>query len=373
MKSIISPDEIARVKQANPLNEYLAKRGVELHGTGNRLTALCPFHDEKTPSYTVYLDTADQHAHCFACSFHGDVIEHEQKFTGASFPEACFALGGKDDHPPQHISNVVRKVMASILDPSLEHKVLQPASRVRITNADNSRPDPPRDIHEGSPDELRKLSRLRRLSIASLSLASSAGVLRFATVCGFPSWIVTDASGRAMEARRMDGKEYPAVGKLGERKSHALKNSRKSWPVGIQPQGLDLAHFDTILLVEGQPDLLAGYHFIEAAMANDPHPGRSYKMLPVAILGRSNTIIPPDAQAVFRGKRVRTYSHADSDHKGREAGERWMKQLHSAGAGPIDAFDFRGLFRRDGKPINDLNDCAVIRDADKPELKGLLP
>ena len=50
----------------------------------------------------------------------------------------------------------------------------------------------------------------------------------FAKVCEEPSWILTDGSNRSAEARRIDRKPYPAIGTLGERKSHHLRGSSKS-------------------------------------------------------------------------------------------------------------------------------------------------
>lgn len=39
---------------------------INLSGAGNKLIGLCPFHQEKTPSFTV--DTAKQTYHCFGCA-----------------------------------------------------------------------------------------------------------------------------------------------------------------------------------------------------------------------------------------------------------------------------------------------------------------
>lgn len=57
---------------------------------GNRITALCPFHEEKTPSFTVY---ADQNTfHCYGCQAHGDVINFKMKIDNLSFKEAVKEL-----------------------------------------------------------------------------------------------------------------------------------------------------------------------------------------------------------------------------------------------------------------------------------------
>ena len=81
-----------------------------------------------------------------------------------------------------------------------------------------------------------------------------------------------------------------------------------------------------------------------------------------------------DTQSMLRplmsGMTVRTFPHTDADEGGRLAMEGWAAQIPN---GEADRFNFSGLRRRDGKPVNDLNDCAVIHPEDEPELADLLP
>jgi DNA primase len=82
-------DEIrARVALAGPVGRRvkLAKRGREHVG-------LCPFHNEKTPSFTVSEDKGFYH--CFGCGAHGDVIGFVMRAEGLSFPEAVERLAGE--------------------------------------------------------------------------------------------------------------------------------------------------------------------------------------------------------------------------------------------------------------------------------------
>ena len=82
-------DEIrARVALAGPVGRRvkLAKRGREHVG-------LCPFHSEKTPSFTVSEDKGFYH--CFGCGAHGDVIGFVMRAEGLSFPEAVERLAGE--------------------------------------------------------------------------------------------------------------------------------------------------------------------------------------------------------------------------------------------------------------------------------------
>ena len=81
-------DEIrARV----PLEGAIAKR-VRLTRRGRELIGLCPFHNEKTPSFTVNEDKG--FFHCFGCGEHGDVIGFVMRDEGLGFPEAVERLAG---------------------------------------------------------------------------------------------------------------------------------------------------------------------------------------------------------------------------------------------------------------------------------------
>ena len=67
--------------------EVVSKR-VQLKQVGNRHTGLCPFHDEKTPSFHVYPDGY----HCFGCGAHGTSLGFLMEIDGLNFPEAVEAL-----------------------------------------------------------------------------------------------------------------------------------------------------------------------------------------------------------------------------------------------------------------------------------------
>ncbi len=61
-------------------------------GTQN-FTGLCPFHDEKTPSFSVH--ATRQFYHCFGCGASGDVFTFVQKLESVTFPEAVRAVAQK--------------------------------------------------------------------------------------------------------------------------------------------------------------------------------------------------------------------------------------------------------------------------------------
>ena len=62
---------------------------VQLKKAGGNQMGLCPFHDEKTPSFHVY---ADGHYHCFGCGAHGTTLGFLMEMDGLTFPEAVEAL-----------------------------------------------------------------------------------------------------------------------------------------------------------------------------------------------------------------------------------------------------------------------------------------
>ncbi|WP_069805806.1 DNA primase [Thermogemmatispora onikobensis] len=66
---------------------------VKLQKTGRAFKALCPFHNERTPSFYVFPES--QHWHCFGCHESGDIFTFVQKTQGLDFPEALRYLAEK--------------------------------------------------------------------------------------------------------------------------------------------------------------------------------------------------------------------------------------------------------------------------------------
>jgi len=68
----------------------IIERRVQLKKAGREYQARCPFHDEKTPSFTV--SPQKQFYHCFGCGAHGSAIGFLMNYEGLEFPDAVEEL-----------------------------------------------------------------------------------------------------------------------------------------------------------------------------------------------------------------------------------------------------------------------------------------
>ena len=74
------------------VSQYHRDQGTQLKGGGEWKTALCPFHDDTTPSLRVRLDSGG--FRCMACGAHGgDVLAFHMQRHGLSFIDAAKDLG----------------------------------------------------------------------------------------------------------------------------------------------------------------------------------------------------------------------------------------------------------------------------------------
>ena len=212
---------------------------------------------------------------------------------------------------------------------------------------------PPFD--KGTQADANAMIENRGFSVEGIRLARDRGLLRFGKVCGFRSWVVIDASGKLAQARRVDG-------------SYILH--LVTW------EHENLTHWrdrnKTGRLALWRPE--APTHPLRRRGT------RSYRSPLLHCLGRTATrhmrgCYPGRRQSDagthsdrLRGKRVRIFPH--TDEAGKRALWRWMGQLIGAGA-KVDAFNFKGLMKPDGSPVEDLNDFCKHRIVGRME-GGLL-
>ena len=91
-RGLISEDVINQIRDRTDIVEVVSQH-VSLTRSGQNLKGLCPFHHEKSPSFTV--SPSRQIFHCFGCGAGGNVFTFLTRITGASFPETVRELGRK--------------------------------------------------------------------------------------------------------------------------------------------------------------------------------------------------------------------------------------------------------------------------------------
>jgi hypothetical protein len=294
-------------------------------GSGRSYQARCPAHEDQNPSLSLGQgDDGRILLHCFAgCP-----------------PEAVVAaLGLRESDLFSDSKTRAKTVKKGAVTPQVE------------------RPLPDRSgFKPGAMGQLRRLAAMRPFDLAGLCWAQSRGVLVFGSWYGVDCFGVTDQSGRVLELRRLDGRPFPAVGRLREHKSHSV--GARDYPC--------------IALVEGLPDFLEAHAVALFGQASH-YCNQDVCCVPVAMLSASPAIAE-DALLHFAGKVVRIYAHAE--RAGLLGADKWQQQLQAAGAKHVDVFDFSPYRKRDGQPVNDLYDWREVDPKhyeDKPELWRILP
>jgi DNA primase len=90
--ALISEDSLERVKQAVDIVEVISAH-TDLRRQGARWVGLCPFHEERTPSFSV--DAQEKLYHCFGCGVGGDTIKFVEEKEGLGFAEAVELLADR--------------------------------------------------------------------------------------------------------------------------------------------------------------------------------------------------------------------------------------------------------------------------------------
>ena len=99
-----SPNKLEEIRARADLIEVLSAH-VRLRRAGRNWLGLCPFHEEKTPSFSVNPERGFYH--CFGCGAGGSVFDFVMKVEGLSFPEAVECLArryGITLPPPQYVA-----------------------------------------------------------------------------------------------------------------------------------------------------------------------------------------------------------------------------------------------------------------------------
>ncbi len=93
MAGWIRDEDLALVRERSAIEEVVGEYLQLRNAGGGSLKALCPFHEEKTPSFNV--TPARGLFYCFSCAEGGDVIKFVQKIDNLGFTEAVERLAGR--------------------------------------------------------------------------------------------------------------------------------------------------------------------------------------------------------------------------------------------------------------------------------------
>ncbi len=99
MAGSFSQSFIERVVDSNDIVSVISQH-TALKKSGPRYTGLCPFHNEKTPSFTVTPDK--QLYYCFGCQRGGNVVSFVMDINKYTFPEAVEYLANRAGIPMEY-------------------------------------------------------------------------------------------------------------------------------------------------------------------------------------------------------------------------------------------------------------------------------
>ena len=105
--------DIEKIKANSHIETVIAER-VELKRAGNEYKGLCPFHSEKTPSFSV--SPAKGWYYCFGCGAHGDVLDFVMEYHGVDMPEAGKILGGEEAPDPIYRKRRLERLKVDIYE-----------------------------------------------------------------------------------------------------------------------------------------------------------------------------------------------------------------------------------------------------------------
>lgn len=89
----VTPDQLEAARRAQRISDLVQRAGVKITRHGHEWIGLCPFHTEKTPSFTV--NDGKGFYHCFGCGAHGDAITWRIEIYRETFAAAVEALIGE--------------------------------------------------------------------------------------------------------------------------------------------------------------------------------------------------------------------------------------------------------------------------------------
>lgn len=260
-----------------------------------------PFREDRHPSFSIF--DGDKAWCDHSTGIGGDVVEFIRHAIGGDHKDVRQWLqeriGGNPRTSPR---NGLVKV-ASKPQPVLKKEIEWPAFP-----------------EEGNEELWSEFAASRKYSFPAVHAMVQSGILRFLRMkAGLKCYVVTDASYRAAEIRRLDGKPF------GEHKAYPLSGVDKSWLPGTELLR-DAPKNTAILITEGATDLLTAIDIYSKFRRN--HGGKN-SWQPIALLGAGCKTLHPEAAALIKGRRVRLVP--DGDAAGDVMADHWTGLLRKIG------------------------------------------
>ncbi|MGH9322697.1 MAG: CHC2 zinc finger domain-containing protein, partial [Vicinamibacteria bacterium] len=130
----VTKEGIEQIKSASDLARIVAERGIEVKRRGKSLVACCPFHEEKTPSFTI--TPSKGLFHCFGCGVSGDVIGFVCRYDGISFGDALWKLARRAGLDLSKLMEpglkLLKQIESSALPPEARSVPPRPPSSVEL-------------------------------------------------------------------------------------------------------------------------------------------------------------------------------------------------------------------------------------------------
>jgi hypothetical protein len=319
-----------------------------------------PFRPEKSASFSIFEDGRAFKDHADDTA-KGDVISFIRIAAHCDYAEARrLLLGWAGDHAPighrKHTGAIVglRKAAALVVPPPPPPPPPPPTNPWEDVDG-SVKFDPLNHTHPILPGMMGAIAiaASRRLPVSSTARLAEAGILRN-MIGSKQRWILVDGPEMPRSVVTAEIRNHDRGPFWHGAKADSCKGYIKGWPMALSLAMQDPSQ--TIILVEGGPDLLAAWALIEHLGRND--------CVAVAILGVTIRQLIPDAQRVFAGRRVHIISHRDRDESGeltdgRDAAVKWTDMLvDDCAAADVTWSPLEGLTRPDGRPATDM--CEAV-------------
>lgn len=253
---------VEQIKDRLPITDVLASY-ITLQQSGSQYKARCPFHNERTASFSVSPEKGLYY--CFGCGAKGDIFSFVEKFEGLDFSGALKLLAERAGVPLEYKSSDERDMLYSFLDEQMKkyEQVLTQKHEVRTYLFSRGvTKETIEKFHIGyAHNEWREIA-TRVIGTKKETLAITTGLLkespkgyydRFRSRIMFPLF---DSSGRVIAfSGRLFGEEGSEAPKyLNSPETVLFKKSSTLY--GFDKAKYAIKKYDYAILVEGQFDLV---------------------------------------------------------------------------------------------------------------------